>query len=173
MGVGGIPSPMGHGAPPGIAPFSQGRVGAHTNRGDAPMGSAKRVTTDERQMVRALWPSYGVSDIARKLGRSRNTISKVISQEGLREAAQEPAHGPAVDDRAPGDGGDQDIERLRELRGVLRRALFEAPPGSVAGIAREYRATVEAIARAEGDDGDGASSALDTLASAISAKLSP
>ena len=28
------------------------------------MGSAKRVTTDERQIIRALWPSYGVSDIA-------------------------------------------------------------------------------------------------------------
>ena len=136
------------------------------------MGSAKRVTTDERQIVRALWPSYGVADIARKLGRSRNTISKVITQEGLRELAQEPAR-PRPPEAAPGEGGDdRSLERLRELRDVLRRALFEAPPGSVAGIAREYRATVEAIARAEGDDGDGASSALDTIASAISAKLS-
>lgn len=137
------------------------------------MGSSKRVTTDERQMVRALWPSYGVSDIARKLGRSRNTISKVITQEGLRDLAQEPAHEAPAEGGPGGEGGDSATERLRELRDMLRRALFEAPPGSVAGIAREYRATVEAIARAEGDDGDGASSALDTLASAISAKLSP
>lgn len=137
------------------------------------MGSSKRVTTDERQMVRALWPSYGVSDIARKLGRSRNTISKVITQEGLRDLAQEPAHEAPAEGGPGGKGGDRAVERLRELRDMLRRALFEAPPGSVAGIAREYRATVEAIARAEGGDGDGASSALDTLASAISAKLSP
>ena len=137
------------------------------------MGSAKRVTTDERQIVRALWPSYGVSDIARKLGRSRNTIAKVIDQEGLRDLAQKPAQ-VGRPGAAPADAdGDRATERLRELRDVLRRALFEAPPGSVAGIAREYRATVEAIARAEGDDGDGASSALDTIASAISAKLSP
>lgn len=135
------------------------------------MGSAKRVTTDEREVVRALWPSYGVADIARKIGRSRNTVSKIIDQEGLRELAKEPAH---VEPIGEGDGrgaGDRPLERLRELRGLLRRALFEAPPGSVAGIAREYRATVEAIERMEGG-GDGASSALDTIASAISAKLS-
>ena len=75
---------------------------------------------------------------------------------------------------APADGdGPSALERLWELRDLLRRALFEAPPGSVAAIAREYRATVEAIEKAEGGEGDGASSALDTLASAISAKLSP
>lgn len=132
------------------------------------MGSARRVTTDERQIIRALWPSYGVSDIARKLGRSRNTVSKVIDQEGLRDAAQEPAQPPAAAD----EDGPSALERLRELRDLLRRALFEAPPGSVAAIAREYRATVEAIEKAEGGDGDGASSGLDALASAISAKLS-
>lgn len=136
------------------------------------MGSAKRVTTDERQIIRALWPSYGVSDIARKLGRSRNTISKVIDQEGLRDLAQEPAQGGPPGDAPTGPDGDGATERLRELRDVLRRALFEASPSAVAGIAREYRATVEAIARAEGDDGDGASAGLDALASAISAKLS-
>lgn len=137
------------------------------------MGSARRVTTDERQIIRALWPSYGVSDIARKLGRSRNTVAKVITQEGLRGAAQEPAQPPAAAP-APADGdGPSALERLWELRDLLRRALFEAPPGSVAAIAREYRATVEAIEKAEGGEGDGASSALDTLASAISAKLSP
>ena len=135
------------------------------------MGSAKRVTTDEREIVRALWPSYGVSDIARKIGRSRNTVAKVIDQEGLRGLAKEPAH-PASPAAPPPDDEDRPLDRLRELRGVLRRNLFEAPPGSVAGIAREYRATVEAIERLEGGDGDGATSALDTIASAISAKLS-
>ena len=135
------------------------------------MGSAKRVTTDEREIVRALWPSYGVSDIARKIGRSRNTVAKVIDQEGLRGLAKEPAH-PATPAAPPPDDEDRPLERLRDLRGVLRRSLFEAPPGSVAGIAREYRATVEAIERLEGGNGDGATSALDTIASAISAKLS-
>lgn len=136
------------------------------------MGSPKRVTTDERQIIRALWPSYGVSDIARKLGRSRNTVAKVIRQEGLRDAAQGPAQ-PVAAASPPGErGGPSALERLRELRDLLRRALFEAPPGSVAAIAREYRATVEAIEKAEGGEGDGASSGLDALASAISAKLS-
>lgn len=137
------------------------------------MGSGKRITTDEREIVRALYPSYGISDIARKLGRSRNTVAKIVTQEGLRELAQEAARSEAPAPQRGEQPGDAPIERLRELRDVLRRAMFESPPGSTAGIAREYRATIETIERMEGGEGDGASTALDTIASAISAKLSP
>lgn len=74
------------------------------------------------------------------------------------------ASGPADGEGAPDAQGacpgasppgepETTAERLVELRGMLRAALNDAPPQAVAGLAREYRATIEEIDRLEGGDG--------------------
>lgn len=40
-------------------------------------------------------------------------------------------------------------DQLEELRDLLRDQLDQAPPSAVAGIAREYRATLDALAALE------------------------
>lgn len=40
-------------------------------------------------------------------------------------------------------------DQLEELRDFLRDQLDQAPPSAVAGIAREYRATLDALAALE------------------------
>ena len=132
------------------------------------MGSAKRLTTDEREIIRALYPSYSLSDIARKLNRSRTTVAKAVAEEGLRERAAKPDAPEPVSEAS----GDAALPRMRELRDRLRRAMFEAPPSAMAALAREYRATIETIERMEGGDGDAAAAALDALAGSIASKLS-
>jgi len=57
---------------------------------------------------------------------------------------------------------------------MLRAALNDAPPQAVAGLAREYRATIEEIGRLEGGDGgDPVAGALDSIAARIAAKMPP
>ena len=135
------------------------------------MGSAKRISSDERDIIRALYPRFSISDIARKLHRSRNTVSKEIREMGLPKPASKPDL-PTAAEVAAGDYPDGSaLSRLVELRDRLRDAMFDAPPAALAGLAREYRATIEAIERMEGGDGDGSSAALETIARAISSKM--
>ena len=63
-------------------------------------------------------------------------------------------------------------ERLIELRGILRAALNDAPPQAIAGLSREYRATIDELERLEGGgDGDPVDQALDSIAARIAAKM--
>lgn len=67
-----------------------------------------------------------------------------------------------------------DLDRLIELRGILRRAMDDAPPGAVSGLSREYRETCKQIAQMEGGDhADPAARALDTIAESIASFMHP
>ena len=61
---------------------------------------------------------------------------------------------------------------MKELHGMLRNALAVAAPREMAGLAREYRATVEAIERMEGGAGDEEANALDVVAKSIAMRMS-
>lgn len=122
------------------------------------------ITDEEREFVRAAFPQLGVTEIARKLGRSRTAVNEIVRRERLRETVRDEGGG-----EPPGGGA---VVRLEELRDALREAMLKAPTAQIAGIAREYRATIEAIERMEGGDGDGSSAAIEAIARSISQKMS-
>ena len=121
------------------------------------------ITDEEREFVRAAFPQLGVTEIARKLGRSRTAVNEIVRRERLRETVRDEGGG-----EPPGGA----VVRLEELRDALREAMLKAPTAQIAGIAREYRATIEAIERMEGGDGDGSSAAIEAIARSISQKMS-
>lgn len=78
-----------------------------------------------------------------------------------------------VSNPAPRSGEPQSqLDRLKEARDSLRLAMLDAPPQAVAGIVREYRATIDEINKLEGGGRDDpAARALDAIAESIAAKL--
>lgn len=116
----------------------------------------------EREFVRSAYPQLGPSEIARKLGRSKSGVCGLIRR--MRETGEiAPAESagrsaPSLPkDRGEGlreEGGRQDtLGRLRRLRDLLGSMLADASPGHAARLAAEYRATVDEIARIEGEAG--------------------
>lgn len=132
------------------------------------MGRANALRDEEKDFIRATFPQLGVTKIASKLGRSRRAVYDFIDADGLRGRVKEDA-GEA--ERPPTDGSR--AARLESLRDILERKMRdpETPPGSIAGLAREYRATLDEIDRLEGGKDDPASAALDMLAQRIAAKM--
>lgn len=133
------------------------------------MPSKGPVTEIELEYVRAKFPQMSVAEIARRMGRSRACVNDVVRREGLREACKRQPADTAPEGAAPSDP----LSRLKELRDMLRKSLKEASPKEMASLAREYRATVEAIDRMEGGDDDEAASALDAVAKSIAMRMSP
>lgn len=132
------------------------------------MRSKGPVTEMERDYVRSKFPQMSVAEIANSMGRSRACVNNIVKKEGLREGrTRSPSTGNAP--AAPADGT---LGRLKELREMLRSSLAVAQPREIAGIAREYRATVEAIERMEGGSDDEAASALDAVAKSIALRMS-
>lgn len=133
------------------------------------MPSKGPVTEIEREYVRAKFPQMSVAEIARRMGRSRACVNGVVRREGLREPCKRKPADPASEGAAPQDP----LSRLKELRDMLRKSLKEASPKEMASLAREYRATVEAIGKMEGGDDDEAACALDAVAKSIAMRMSP
>lgn len=132
------------------------------------MRSKGPVTEMEREYVRAKFPQMSVVEIAKNMGRSRACVNNIVAKEGLREKCKR-----QVSIEAPVAGAPDDpLSRLKALRGMLRNALAVAAPREMAGLAREYRATVEAIERMEGGAGDEEASALDVVAKSIAMRMS-
>lgn len=52
-----------------------------------------------------------------------------------------------------GDGKQDTLGRLRWVRSLLEKQLYDAEPASAARLAKEYRDTIEAIDRMEKDGG--------------------
>lgn len=111
-----------------------------------------------------MFPQLGVTETARRAGCSKSTVQRIWKQDG---------GGPELTQNSyPASEPQTKLERLIELRGMLRAAMNDAPPQAMSGLAREYRETMEQIERMEGgSDGDPVSSALDSIAARIAAKM--
>ena len=134
------------------------------------MGRVRKLTDSERKSIVSMFPQLGVTETARRAGCSKSTVQRVWAADG----AGAPGAQGACPGASPPDEPETTAERLVELRGMLRAALNDAPPQAVAGLAREYRATIEEIDRLEGGDGsDPVAGALDSIAARIAAKMPP
>lgn len=131
------------------------------------MSSKGPVTEIEREYVRSKFPQLSVAEIAANMGRSRACVNNVVSKEGLREKCKQRV---SLDGRAI-DAPEDPLSRLKELRDLLRDSLNVASPKEMAGLAREYRATVDTIERMEGNPDDEASIAIDTIAKSIASRM--
>lgn len=136
------------------------------------MAGKGRVTEGEREYIRSKIGQLSVTKIAKNLGRSRSIVSKIVSDEGLRKKAVETASTEPAPGGAPPPGPADTLGRLKELRDMLRDALKVAQPRETAALAREYRATVEAIDRMEGDPDDPKAIAIDEIGASIARSLS-
>ena len=133
------------------------------------MAANKSITDEEREFIRAMFPQMNAAKIAAKLGRSRSGVNNIIRAENLREKC---ARSPRKRDAETG-AASSSIERLEELRDMLRVALESAEPREMPGLAREYRATLDAIEKIEGGGEDDATAAFDAIASSIARRMSP
>lgn len=134
------------------------------------MGRVRKLNDSERKSIVSMFPQLGVTETARRVGCSKSTVQRVWAADG---AGAADAQG-ACPGASPPDEPETTAERLVELRGMLRAALNDAPPQAVAGLAREYRATIEEIDRLEGGyGGDPVAGALDSIAARIAAKMPP
>lgn len=136
------------------------------------MANKGRMTRGELDYIRSKYGVISVSQIARNLGRSRSIVSRIVSREGLSAKAKEAATKGEAAPAGPRDDPPDALGRLKELRDILRDSLRGATPKETAALAREYRATVEAIERMEGDPTDDAAIALDAVASSIARRMS-
>lgn len=136
------------------------------------MASAGPITREEIDYARAVRDVLPVAEIARNLGRSRPSVYKMLGDAPPGEDVNgEPPDRPSGE-RSGGTGPDGNLGRLKWLRDRLRDSLAEADPKSIPALAREYRATIEAIERIEGDGGDELSDAIGTIGAALASKLS-
>ena len=128
------------------------------------MGKNRRLNERERRDIVEMFPQLGVTETARRVGCSKSSVQRVWAQEGPPpEATQKPY---------PTEEPQTKLERLVELRGMLRAAMNDAPPQAMSSLAREYRETMEQIDRMEGGgSGDPVDSALDSIAARIAAKM--
>ena len=86
---------------------------------------------------------------------------------GTRERPRGPQPGASRDFE---DGRQDTLGRLRWVRSLLERQLYDAEPTTAARLAKEYRDTLEAIDRLE-QDGGGGDDLIGQFAGAIAAKL--
>ena len=137
----------------------------------------KAFSAKEREFVANAYPALGPAAIAKKLGRSRSGVCKLIKElkeRGEIESTNAPRNDAPVDfSQAPPhdapDGRQDTLGRLKWVRSLIERQLWEAEGASAARLAKEYRDTLEAIERMEGDGGDG--DALGAFADAIAKRL--
>ena len=119
-------------------------------------------TADEREFVKNAYPALGPAAIAKKLKRSRSGVCALIKRmKESGEIATDESTGESVGaslSAPPADGPDgrQDtLGRLRWVRQIIERQLYDAEPSQAARLAKEYRETLEQIERIEGAGEDG------------------
>lgn len=136
-------------------------------------------TADERAFVINAYPALGPAAIAKKLGRSRSGICKLIAElketgaiestEASRIAA--PAAPPASPPRDAEDGRQDTLGRLRWVRALLERQLYDAEPTTAARLAKEYRDTVSAIEKLEKEGGGDGNDIIGQFADVLAQRL--
>ena len=121
-------------------------------------------TEAAREFVRNAYPALGPAAIAKKLKRSRSGVCALIKRmKESGEIATDESTGESVGagisaPHADGPDGRQDtLGRLRWVRQIIERQLYDAEPSTAARLAKEYRETLEQNARkaeAREDGGD-------------------
>lgn len=129
------------------------------------MGKSDRMTDEELEYIRAVYPDLGPSEIARRLGRSLSAVKARIKQMGL---TKEEGHSFKVLRVDKSKEPQDTYDRLVELRGILRRQLVDAPPSCIAALSKEYRAVLQDIDSFEKGDSQSQSNPLEQIAKAIS-----
>ena len=121
------------------------------------MAWSKPFSAEETEFIRESFPQLSPATIAQRLGRSTRGVEKKVAELGLRESRARASFAPdPPPDRGAGAGQRGRLADLVELRGVLRNALLaDIDPRALPKIAAEYRATIDEIARIEGDGEDG------------------
>ena len=129
-------------------------------------------TAEEREFVRNAYPALGPAAIAKKLMRSRSGVCALIKR--MKESG-EIASAASTERTAAGgvsappadapDGRQDTLGRLRWVRQIIERQLYDAEPSQAARLAKEYRETVEEIERLEGAEEGGSD---DVIINAVS-----
>lgn len=112
------------------------------------MGKADRMTEEELEYIRAVYPKLGPSEIARRLGRSLSAVKSRIKQMGLKKS-ESPFVVVSVKQR---EESQNTYERLLELREILQDQLVDAPSNCIASLSKEYRAVLKDIEAFEQND---------------------
>lgn len=132
------------------------------------MGKVRKLSDSERKAIVAMFPQLGVTETA----AAPDAPSRPCNASGRPTGRAGRIPRKLTQARARRGQPETTAERLTELRGILRAALNDAPPQAVAGLSREYRATIEELDRLEGGNGgDPVDSALDSIAARIAAKM--
>ena len=129
---------------------------------------ARHLSEVDKEFICRNYQRLGATELARKLGCNRSTVQRVYG------SAKGDAKSPQIESHLTAKSGEpqSQLDRLKEARDSLRLAMLDAPPQAVAGIVREYRATIEEIDKLEGGGRDDpAARALDAIAESIAAKL--
>lgn len=120
----------------------------------------KRFSAAEKEFIKNSYQCLSSRAISKKLGRSRTGVDKIIRQ--MIEAGEltpkvvtetSTADVPVSPPRDSGDGKQNTLGRLRWVRSLLERQLYDAEPTTAARLAKEYRDTLEAIERLEQEGG--------------------
>ena len=137
------------------------------------------LTAQERKFIENAYPALGPAAIAKKLGRSRSGVCYVIKQ--LKESGvieSKPAANetptrcvPASPPRDAEDGGQDTLGRLRWVRSLLERQLYDAEPTAAARLAKEYRDTVSAIDKLEKEGGGDGNDIIGQFADVLAQRL--
>lgn len=128
------------------------------------MGKADRMTEEELEYIRAVYPKLGPSEIARRLGRSLSAVKSRIKQMGLKKSESPFA---VVSVKQKGES-QSTYERLLELREILKDQLVDAPSNCIASLSKEYRAVLKDIeAFEQNDQSKGQEDPLERIAKAI------
>ena len=127
--------------------------------------------------MRNAYPALGPAAIARKLNRSRSGVCALIKRmkesgeiatgKSTETIAGETVSAPPAD--AP-DGTQDTLGRLRWVRGLLERHLYDAEPSQAARLAAEYRNVIDEIGRLERREGGGDDDAVERIAAALSGR---
>lgn len=128
--------------------------------------AGKALSPAEVEYIKNHFPEKTRAAIAKDLKRAKTTVGNVIKKYGLDVVPRE------VEEQKAKAGEPYDtLMRLKAVRDRLYRAMEVATPRELPSLAREYRATVEAVEKMEGAETDDAQSGLDALAASIARRM--
>ena len=123
-----------------------------------------KATAAVDEYIRAHHGSMSLREIAGACGVSASTVSRRARALGLSGGGVAREAAPAGHRNAPPDVGAGRLERLEEVRDMLRAALPEAGASALPRVSAEYRAVLAEIEELEGAGDGGTDGALGEIA---------